>query len=527
MKTKYFRIFFAVLFAAVSCHKKPPPVDFSAIVVKDTLAIVDYNVENMFDCIRNGGEYPEFIPDSCNWTKEIQQAKVQHCAQALADARPDIAVLEEVENCATAHQLQRELSQLDCRLPYCACGDRPNPTNTVPVILSRFPFTVVRCYGMPREGKYFTRNLLEAAVYLGKDTLTVFACHFPSKNNPESKRLNVARILRERLAQLDNRGAEYIVAGDLNSNYNECETILFDKSNDARGLTAINHVLRTVTSAPLQPSVFVDKRMLAAGGKPGFLYDPWLDVPQSRRMSAVFRQQPQTPDHILLSATLFDTAGLSYVDNSFAPFTDSGRLLLSNEPFRWQYSYRGQTRVHLGEGYSDHLPVVCKIRKGAFFADPAGGAPGAGLAAVTHTDDLDGWQPAQKSITLRPEGGRGGTPPCLRIEGLAGKSNGSAAVKTFRARRLKNDSVCYVALALKGEAVAGLRVRGCDAKWVYFNGPDFAPARSGRYTHIVNAGFKRITLRLPADCAGKEVLVELRVAKNSAVGLWIKRERGE
>jgi hypothetical protein len=196
MKTKRPLLLVLGLLLLPGCQKKGPPTDYSALVIPDTVTLMDYNVENMFDFTNNGSEYPEFIPGACNWTREIQQTKVANIAGVICAARPDIAVFEEIENRAAASQLQQELTKMKWPMPYVAYGDRPNPTNTIPVIFSRFPILWSQGVGMPRETRYFTRNLLECAVYLGADTLIVFACHWPSKNNPESKRLAIARSSR-------------------------------------------------------------------------------------------------------------------------------------------------------------------------------------------------------------------------------------------------------------------------------------------------------------------------------------------
>jgi len=63
--------------------------------------------------------------------------------------------------------------------------------------------------------------VLEADIFLGRDTLKVFACHWPSKKEPESIRIKAAILLKEKLDRIPPL-KDYIIAGDFNENYNEC-----------------------------------------------------------------------------------------------------------------------------------------------------------------------------------------------------------------------------------------------------------------------------------------------------------------
>ena len=169
------------------------------------------------------------------------------------------------------------------------------------------------------------------------DTLTVFACHWPSKTHKESNRLANAKLLAERLASLP-KGRDYVVAGDFNEDYDECETFRTTGLDDTRGVTGLNNVLGTVSSAPGKFVVY--RRKIDVASSTGIaLFDPWLELPEARRLTTVYKGRPETPDHILLPPSMFDTTGISYVDNSFAPFTWNGRLTKDGAPFRWQMRF--------------------------------------------------------------------------------------------------------------------------------------------------------------------------------------------
>ena len=75
----------------------------------DQLAIVSYNVQNLFDDQLDGGEYSEFRPEN-GWDDEQFHAKMKRISEALRlsgdnGSLPDVAVLHEVENRAALVKL--------------------------------------------------------------------------------------------------------------------------------------------------------------------------------------------------------------------------------------------------------------------------------------------------------------------------------------------------------------------------------------------------------------------------------------
>ena len=177
------------------------------------------------------------------------------------------------------------------------------------------------------------------------------------------------------------RGTEYAIVGDFNSDYDQWSKTRSEKLDDSRGRVGINHVLHTINEGEGRFVSYVSKQDLCSGACPFCHYDPWLDRPETVRWSARFRGAPQTLDHILLPAALFDSLGLSYCDNSFEAFTADGKLLRDGAPFRWQMKGYGKRRFHVGEGYSDHLPVRARLVRGGFCLRPRRDSFARGTAA--------------------------------------------------------------------------------------------------------------------------------------------------
>ena len=68
-----------------------------------------------------------------------------------------------------------------------------------------------------------------------------------------------------------------------------------------------------------------------------------------------FSGRQESPDNIIVSKGLYDAKGISYSDNSFSKFQPD-YLFEGKTVYRWQRAESGMGR-HLGNGYSDHLPI--------------------------------------------------------------------------------------------------------------------------------------------------------------------------
>jgi endonuclease/exonuclease/phosphatase family metal-dependent hydrolase len=520
------RLIFAVFVVFLSCQNKQPrigmPPHFSG-KIPDTLTVMSYNVENLFDMVDNGDEYPEFKPNACNWTQNTFQTKRSNIASVIAAVNPQIAVLVEVENENTVLELCRTLSDQKCPFPYFAIGDQTSGSNTRPVIISKLPVLWEKSFGMV-PGAPHERPMLEAAIYCGNDTLLVFACHWPSKKNQESRRVERAELLVKNLETLS-LAQDYVIAGDFNENFDEAETFHTAGLDDSHGRTAINQALGTMASKPDEGARYVRPNDFAAGRATGF-FDPWNDVDEHERYSEMFQGRRETPDHILLPPSLFDGKGFSYVNGSFHSFTWNGRLIKDGVPFRWQMRYEKGGRVHAGDGFSDHLPIVLRLAKGAAFKTLPDSGPSAGQVQKGGFEDgADGFIACTKKImverdTVLPKSGK----YCLRLSSAGEiKSNCSAVRARLAIPKECGTENSVLSLYLRGSGTFDLRCREVGMKkWSYFNGPAFSQARAGKYSDYNFTKWR--TIRLPLSALSKgisEIDFEIRAKKDCGLNIWI------
>ena len=157
------------------------------------------------------------------------------------------------------------------------------------------------------------RDVLEVEIEAGGRVLHLLDNHWKSKiegaRETEASRLESARVVSRRLRDIlaaDPR-ADVVVAGDFNES--------IDEHARAGGgyRTALVPLGEDIPSGSLAGTIFLSSDSRSVGLLDGrlALYDPWFELGPAQRGSSMFRGEWQTPDHILLSAGLFDPDGFS------------------------------------------------------------------------------------------------------------------------------------------------------------------------------------------------------------------------
>jgi len=320
-------------------------------VYADSFKIASYNVENLFDLSRDLTEYDDYVPyGPSGWNLSVMDVKLGNIARVLKDLDADILSLQEVESGKALALLQQRLHLAGADYPFLAIAD-DRATSVKCAVLSRYPIISTGEVGV---GHGQERNILKVTFDIDGERLILYANHWKSKTGPESRRMPYARALAEDIAKLKS-GVDYVLTGDFNSDYNEYDTFKNnDRLNDTHGITGINHILKTMVDG--RP---VDESVLIARQKGRYLYNLWMELPETRRWSTDFSGRENTPDAILVPASLYDANGVNYVDNSFDRF-DPDYLFEKKRIYRWQRAGRGRG-PHLGKGFSDHLPVFAEF----------------------------------------------------------------------------------------------------------------------------------------------------------------------
>jgi endonuclease/exonuclease/phosphatase family metal-dependent hydrolase len=257
--------------------------DVSKLNDFDTLRIVTWNVQALFDGQESGTEYDDYRI-STGWTAEKYEARLTALSQALGQIPgkiPDILCLMEIENLQVLESLVKgALSKQGYNWMFF--GSNPGAALGIGII-SRFPFEQTIMHSITCNGETVPRPVLEARIQIQDKPLVFFVCHWKSKRegagNTEASRRASARIIQRRLRELnlENPALPVIIAGDLNENHDE-----FYRSN---GL-AISALMPDVpTAAELADFSLAADFLVLTHKKPpesdyfaaeiGVLYSPW------------------------------------------------------------------------------------------------------------------------------------------------------------------------------------------------------------------------------------------------------------
>jgi len=297
--------------------------------------VASYNVENFFDLHYDKREYKEFIPNTKTWNRKSFYNKLKNISRTIEDLDADILALQEIES----EKVLDAIIQKNPEYKYSAFLKNKDSAIGV-ALLSKYKISSYSSIKVNQKNK-FSRDILKANLLIENNPLIIYVNHWRSKRASESKRVPYAIALKSEIDKIKNQ--DYIILGDLNSNYNEYQTFKYDKKlNDTYGITGINQILNTTIKEN-----FVQKNKILNYNE-NVHFNSWLDLPKNKRFSTKFRNNNNTPDNILLPATLFDNKNISYINNSFKVFTPK-YLLKNNKILRWN-NYKNT-------GYSDHLPI--------------------------------------------------------------------------------------------------------------------------------------------------------------------------
>ena len=294
---------------------------FTSLIAKD-FKIATYNVQNLFDLTRNGDEYKEYIPfTKSKWDKKNFNLKLKHISRVIKDLDADIIALEEIENLNAARELNRALGNK--KYPYIYTFFNKNGYGVDSVVFSRYP--VAKKYSLKVNG--YSREIHVFKFYLDHHKITFIVNHWPAYKHGYEARAAYAKKIKSILNNKD----EFVLLGDFNT------PLRVDRHGWGKSLRVI----------------------LGVGdfGKP--LYDLWYEVPPTIRYTHVYGRIKSALDHIIVSKNLFDGKNIEYKPNSFGVFRKPYLLDKYGYPKRWKLTKK---KIHIGEGYSDHLPIFAVLQ---------------------------------------------------------------------------------------------------------------------------------------------------------------------
>lgn len=302
--------------------------------------ILEYNVENLFDCQHDRGhDDHEFLPDGDKrwntykyWKKLNALVKV---VAAVGERRiPDLVVLCEVENDTVVRDLCQRSALRTLGYRYVVTGSEDARGIDVAVLYQPGTFRLLSCdtIRIPSREAGFppTRDLLYLQGRLiSGDTLHLVACHLPSKYS------GTRAADRHRL----------LAASTVAS---VCDSILHFHS---QGLLVVTGDFNASASEKLFRSEL--------GAACGLRLLPELPLEDVRRVGGTYRYQGywSSLDHFLVSEALCHPSSPVVLKDSVSRIADFPFLLQTDEKYGGVKPFRTYLGPRYLGGYSDHLPL--------------------------------------------------------------------------------------------------------------------------------------------------------------------------
>ncbi len=316
----------------------------------DTIRIMSYNVENLFDCkhdsLKNDVEYtPE---GKRGWTYKKYKQKQANISKVIAAVggwnRPSLVGLCEIENEAVLKDLTRYSPLKKFKYQYLHQESPDRRGIDVALLYQKKDFKPIKTeyieIKIPKHHQIKTRDILYAkGLFKNNDTLHVFVTHFPSRLGGEKaseyKRIYVASQIRKKVDSifLSNSNSNIIIMGDFND---------------------------YPTNISIKESLNANK--ITETTLPNNLYNPFFQFQEEGIIGTNnYKGEWGVLDQIIISSNLMNTNNSSFYLKESAQIFNKDFLLEENtkllikQPLRTYKGYK-----YLG-GYSDHLPVYIDL----------------------------------------------------------------------------------------------------------------------------------------------------------------------
>lgn len=325
---------------AVSCS-----ASLSSEPVQDSTAIISlacWNTQTFFDSEIEGTEYSDF-QNLAKWSKEKYLQRLGRLTEVIKTLNADVIVLEEIENRAVVQDIANQLAgnswDRNKNWNYAAFG-KDNGGAIGCAVFSKYELRDLKCHFMSistqKTEQPSARPILELTVQVEDKPLQIFVNHWKSKSGGEE----ASEIWRD--------WQEALLADRVNvflSQYGDDAACVMcgDYNRDAR-----EFICRFDGKQKSGNTCFRGSGAVTGGGELLEVYSPWFTAGGSFATdtgSYFYNKSWERIDHIFVRGNVRLSA--------FSVKTDGDWAGTNGIPNAYkQYS---------GEGYSDHLPLMCTL----------------------------------------------------------------------------------------------------------------------------------------------------------------------
>lgn len=305
------------------------------------VSLVNWNVQTFFDAQTEGSEYSEF-QSAGRWSKDKYLTRLTRLCNVMRSLNADIYVFEEIENEAVIYDLSNQLvgdTWNNKNKWHYACFSKDEGASIGCAVISRFPLKNMKVHAFDvrtqKQAQPGVRPLLQVTADIDGYELVIFVNHWKSKlgdNDEEESESEIWRDWQEAVlgnSILESGAGACVICGDFNRDARDF-VIKFDGVERSP-----NTVFRGIC----------DVRNGSSSVK---VYNPWFCA------DGAFASE---------NGSYYYDEKWERIDNIFA----YGKVKLSSfaakaeEPWANEKGFPVGYKIYTGEGYSDHLPVMCTL----------------------------------------------------------------------------------------------------------------------------------------------------------------------
>ena len=322
-----------------------------SVIASPTLRVAAWNVENLFDADDdpdNPGD-DEFLPEGrALWTEKVYRIKLNRLAEIIAEMRPDIIGLAEVENRRVLEDLRQVLAEdFDCHLPEIVHREGNDYRGIDVALLSKYKPTETRWL----MANPTAREMLYATFSTGDTALTLIMNHWKSKMVPAGMTQQDTDNMRIREARATRRAFESVLRG----NPDAAVMVMGDFNDD------VTSPILTESGALLLSRDAPRTNALA-------LYNLSAGLPEEARGTYYYfpKKVWNSIDSMSVSAAMLDPARGAWAvqDGSYTIFKYPAHLNKgSGTPKSFRLIRPKDGAPYYIYGYSDHFPVMVTLER--------------------------------------------------------------------------------------------------------------------------------------------------------------------
>lgn len=298
--------------------------------------VVNWNAQTFFDGNNDGIEYSDFKKNA-GWNTDAYKKRIARLCSVIQELDADVFVLEELENSGVLRDVSNQLSgnSWNSKKIYGYGCFAKNDGDAIGCgILSRFRITEVTVHNIDvrteNQSQPALRPIMKVLLEVGDDSVSLFVNHWKSKSGGEEEsdcwRSWQENVLCGLFYEEEDKHA--FACGDFNRDISEF-LILKKDGIDLNEKT--NITLRRI----LEPEKNTE------------VYSPWIKATGNFVFpgSYYYDDEWERIDHFFGNSNLKIT--------NFEPMTEGPWCSENHVPIGF--------KVFSGNGYSDHLPIKCRV----------------------------------------------------------------------------------------------------------------------------------------------------------------------